>query len=71
MTPRRTPISYRFIGHTEIWVDRMAPSQVDVTTYDHIDRTETVHSFATLDDAMTQVSAAITRELRRQQGDSV
>ena len=71
MTPRRTPISYRFIGHTEIWVDRMAPSTIEVTVYDDIDKTTKDTVVTTLDDAMTQVSAAITRELRRQQGDSV
>ena len=67
----RSLISYRQVGNTEIWVHRTSPSTIEVTVYDDIDRTETVHSFATLDDAMTQVSAAITRELRRQQGDQV
>ena len=71
MTPRRTPISYRFIGHTEIWVDRTSPSTIEVTVYDDFDKTTTDTVSATLDDAMTQVSAAITRELRRQQGDQV
>ena len=70
MSLRRTPISYRQIGHTEIWVYRASPSQIDVVVYDHIDRTEQVHSVATLDEAMTHVSVAISKELRRQQGEA-
>lgn len=69
MSLRRTPISYRHIGHSEIWVYRASPSQIDVVVYDHIDRTEQMHSVTTLDEAMTQVSVAISRELRRQQGE--
>lgn len=71
MSLRRTPISYRQVGNTEIWVYRASPSQIDVVVYDHIDRTEQVHSVATLDEAMTHVSVAISKELRRQQGDQV
>jgi len=63
-------MSYRQIGHSEIWVYRASPSQIDVVVYDHIDRTEQVHSVATLDEAMTHVSVAISRELRRQQGEA-
>ena len=71
MSLRRTPISYRQVGNIEIWVYRASPSQTDVVVYDHIDRTEQVHSVATLDEAMTHVSVAISKELRRQQGDQV
>ena len=70
MSLRRTPISYRQVGNIEIWVYRASPSQIDVVVYDHIDRTEQVHSVATLDEAMTQVSVAISKELRRQQGEA-
>jgi hypothetical protein len=52
-------------------VHRTSPSTIEVTVYDDIDKTTKDTVSATLDDAMTQVSAAITRELRRQQGDSV
>ena len=70
MSLRRTPISYRQVGNIEIWVYRASPSQIDVVVYDHIDRTEQVHSVATLDEAMTHVSVAISKELRRQQGEA-
>ena len=70
MSLRRTPISYRQIGHSEIWVYRASPSQIDVVVYDHIDRTEQVHSVATLDEAMTLAGDAISKELRRQQGEA-
>ena len=69
MSLRRTPISYRQVGHSEIWVHRTSPSTIQVTTYDHIDRTEQTADVTTLDAAMTQVSDAISRELRRQQGE--
>jgi len=65
----RRLISYRQVGHTEIWVHRTSPSQIDVVVYDHIDHTEQTTAVATLDEAMTQVSEAISRELRRQQGE--
>ena len=67
----RSLISYRQVGHTEIWVHRTSPSTITVTVYDDIDKTTMDTVCATLDDAMTTVSAAISRELRRQQGDSV
>lgn len=67
----RSLISYRQVGHTEIWVHRTSPSTIEVTVYDDIDKTTKDTVSAHLDDAMTQVSAAISRELRRQQGDSV
>lgn len=67
----RSLISYRLVGNTEIWVHRTSPSTIEVTVYDDIDKTTKDTVVTTLDDAMTQVSAAITRELRRQQGDSV
>ena len=67
----RSLISYRQVGNTEIWVNRISTWAMEVVVYDHIDKTEKVTTVTTLDDAMTQVSAAITRELRRQQGDSV
>jgi len=66
----RRLISYRQVGHTEIWVHRTSPSTIQVTTYDHIDKTEQVADVTTLDAAMTQVSDAISRELRRQQGEA-
>lgn len=67
----RSLISYRQVGNTEIWVHRTSPSTIEVTVYDDIEKTMKDTVSATLDDAMTQVSTAITRELRRQQGDSV
>ena len=68
---QRSLISYRQVGHTEIWVHRTSPSLIEVTVYDGIDKTEKVTAVATLDHAYDVVSPAITRELRRQQGDSV
>ena len=71
MSAPRNQIMYRQVGNTEIWVHRTSPSTIEVTVYDDIDKTTKDTVSATLDDAMTQVSAAITRELRRQQGDQV
>jgi hypothetical protein len=68
---QRSLINYRQVGHTEIWVHRTSPSTIEVTVYDHIDKTEKVTAVTTLDHAYDVVSPAITRELRRQQGDSV
>jgi hypothetical protein len=44
---------------------------MEVVIYDHIDKTEKVTDVTTLDHAYDVVSPAITRELRRQQGDQV
>ena len=67
----RSLISYRQVGNTEIWVNRISTWAMEVVVYDHIDKTEKVTTVTTLDDAYDVVSPAITRELRRQQGDSV
>jgi len=67
----RSLISYRQVGNTEIWVHRTSPSTIEVTVYDDIDKTMKDTVVTTLDNAMTVTSDAITRELRRQQGDSV
>jgi hypothetical protein len=42
-----------------------------VTVYDGIDKTEKVTAVTTLDQAYDVVSPAITRELRRQQGETL
>jgi hypothetical protein len=68
---QRSLISYRAVGFTEIWVHRTSPSTIEVTVYDGIDKTEKVTAVSTLDQAYDVVSPAITRELRRQQGDHV
>ena len=62
---------YRQAGNTEIWVHRTSLSTIEVTVYDSIDKTEKVTAVTTLDHAYEVMSPAITRELRRQQGDSV
>ena len=71
MTAPRNQIMYRQVGDTEIWVHRTSPSTIEVTVYDGIDKTEKVTAVTTLDHAYEVMSPAITRELRRQQGDSV
>jgi hypothetical protein len=71
MSDRRNQIMYRQVGNTEIWVNRISNSAIEVVIYDHIDKTEKVTVVATLDHAYDVVSPAVTRELRRQQGDSV
>jgi hypothetical protein len=68
---QRSLISYRAVGFTEIWVHRTSPSTIEVTVYDDIDKTEKVTVVTTLDHALTVTSDAVSRELRRQQGDSV
>jgi len=68
---QRSLISYRQVGHTEIWVHRTSPSTIEVTVYDGIDESMKDTVVTTLDHAYDVVSPAITRELRRQQGDSV
>ena len=67
----RSLISYRQVGNTEIWVNRISTWAMEVVVYDHIDQTEKVTAVTTLDHAYDVVSPAITRELRRQQGDQV
>ena len=71
MTAPRNLIMYRQVGDTEIWVHRTSPSTIEVTVYDGIDKTEKVTAVTTLDHAYEVMSPAITRELRRQRGDSV
>jgi hypothetical protein len=71
MSEKRNQIMYRQVGNTEIWVNRISNSAIEVVIYDHIDKTEKVAVVATLDHAYDVVSPAVTRELRRQQGDSV
>jgi hypothetical protein len=71
MSEKRNQIMYRQVGNTEIWVNRTSPSTIEVMVYDHIDKTEKVTAVNTLDHAYDVISPAITRELRRQQGDSV
>lgn len=71
MTERRGQISYRSIGHTEIWACRVAPDRIEVTVYDHIAKSEKTTTVTTLDAAHVVMSDALTRELRRQQGESV
>jgi hypothetical protein len=71
MSDRRNQIMHRQVGHTEIWVNRTSPSTIEVTVYDHIDKTEKVTAVTTLDHAYDVVSPAITRELRRQQGETL
>ncbi len=65
----RSQIMYRQVGHTEIWIHRVSSSTLEVTVYDHIARTEKNTAVATLDKAYDVVATAISRELRRQQGD--
>lgn len=71
MSTPRNQIMYRQVGNTEIWVNRISTWAMEVVIYDHIDKTEKVTAVTTLDHAYDVVSPAITRELRRQQGDSV
>ena len=69
MSDRRNQILYRQVGNTEIWVNRISNSAMEVTVYDGIDKTEKVTAVTTLDHAYEVMSPAITRELRRQQGE--
>ena len=71
MTAPRNQIMYRQVGDTEIWVNRISTWAMEVVVYDHIDQTKKVTAVTTLDHAYDVMSPAITRELRRQQGDSV
>jgi hypothetical protein len=68
---QRSNISYRKLGDTEIWVNRVSPSLIEVIVYDGFMQTEQRTDVATLDQALTVTGDAISRELRRQQGDSV
>ena len=68
---QRSSISYRKVGETEIWVNRVSPSLIEVIVFDAFMQTEQRTDVATLDQALTVVSDAVSRELRRQQGDSV
>jgi len=71
MSEKHNQIMYRKVGDTEIWVNRISTWAMEVVIYDHIDKTEKVTDVTTLDHAYDVVSPAITRELRRQQGDQV
>jgi len=71
MSENRNQIMYRKVGDTEIWVNRISTWAMEVVIYDHLDKTEKVTAVTTLDHAYDVVSPAISRELRRQQGDSV
>ena len=68
---QRSSISYRKVGDTEIWVNRVSPSIIEVIVFDGFMQTEQRTDVTTLDQAMTVTGDAISRELRRQQGDSV
>ena len=71
MNQPRSNISYRKVGDTEIWVNRVSPSLIEIVVYDGFMQTEQRIDVATLDQAMTETTRVISRELRRQQGDSV
>ena len=71
MSERRGQISYRSIGHTEIWACRVVPDRIEVTVYDHIAKSEKTTTVTTLDAAHVVMSDALTRELRRQQGETL
>ena len=71
MSEQRNQIMYRKVGDTEIWVNRISTWAMEVVVYDHIDKTEKVTAVTTLDQAYDVVSPAITRELRRQQGETL
>jgi len=68
--PRRN-ISYRKVGETVIWVNRVSPSLIEVIVFDGFMQTEQRTDVATLDEALTVVSDAVSRELRRQQGETL
>ena len=68
--PRRN-ISFRKVGETEIWVNRVSPSIIEVIVFDGFMQTEQRTDVTTLDEALTVVSDAVSRELRRQQGETL
>jgi hypothetical protein len=68
--PRRN-ISYRKVGETVIWVNRVSPSLIEVIVFDGFEQTEQRTDVATLDEALAVVSDAVSRELRRQQGETL
>jgi len=68
---QRSNISYRKVGDTEIWVNRVSPSIIEVIVFDGFMQTEQRTDVTTLDQALTVTSDAVSRELRRQQGDHV
>lgn len=70
MSLRRTQMSYYQVGRTEIWVHRTSLSTIEVTVYDDIDQTIKDIAVTTLDAAMTLAGDAISKELRRQQGEA-
>lgn len=67
---QRHNISYRKLGNIEVWVNRVTPRLIEVVVYDFFLMTESRTDVATLDAAMTLVSDAISKELRRQQGEA-
>jgi hypothetical protein len=71
MSEKRNQIMYRKVGDTEIWINRISTWAMEVVIYDHIDKTKKVTGVTTLDHAYDVMIPAITRELRRQQGDQV
>jgi hypothetical protein len=71
MSDRRNQIMHRQVGHTEIWIHRTSPSTIEVTVYDGFMQTEKITAVTTLDQAYDVVTPAITRELRRQQGETL
>ena len=71
MSENRKQIMYRKVGDTEIWVNRISTWAMEVVIYDHLDKTEKVTAVTTLDHAYDVVSPAISRELRRQQGETL
>lgn len=70
MTLRRTLMSYYQVGHTEIWLNRTSLGTIEVAVYDGVTQTMRDIAVTTLDEAMTLAGDAISRELRRQQGEA-
>ena len=62
-------MSYYQVGHTEIWLNRTSLGTIEVAVYDGVTQTMRDIAVATLDEAMTLAGDAISKELRRQQGE--
>jgi len=71
MIQPRSNISFRKVGETEIWVNRVSPSLIEVIVFDGFMQTEQRTDVTTLDQALTVVSDAVSRELRRQRGETL
>jgi len=71
MIQPRSNISFRKVGDTEIWVNRVSPSIIEVIVFDGFMQTEQRTDVTTLDQALTVVSDAVSRELRRQHGETL